>query len=468
VTVRRAGSPDPDGAAVVYWMQRAQRAWDNPALDVAISAANLLSKPIVVFFGLNPFVTRANLRHYTFLVEGLRDIASGLRQRRAGFVLRAYPHHHLERFLEEVRPVLVIGDENPLRQMAGWRRAVAERLRVPLWTVDADVVVPTAMLETEQYAARTIRPRIYKHLSAFLAATPEPTARIVWKGSERSARVAASHAILDGLPIDRSVEAVRAFRGGTSAARLALARFITTGLAGYDGDRNHPEESGTSRLSPYLHFGQLGPREVARRVIRSGAPEPAIAAFIEQLVVRRELAISYVHFNAAYDRLGGCEQWARRTLRRHSFDRREPLYDRQAFESAATGDPLWNAAQREMATIGWMHNYTRMYWGKKILEWSRSPDEAFDTAVALNDRYLLDGRDPNGYANIAWSIGGKHDRPWPERRVYGTIRSMSFASTRRKFDAARYIEQYGAASDVDLYRRLTATRRITRAASRAD
>jgi deoxyribodipyrimidine photo-lyase len=461
VTIRRAGSPDPEGTAVVYWMQRAQRAWDNPALDLAISAANLLDKPLVVFFGLFPFVTRANLRHYTFLAEGLRDIASGLRQRRVGFVLRLYPRHRLEPFVDEVRPALVIGDENPLRQMDAWRTTMAERVRVPLWTVDADVVVPTAILEKEQYAARTIRPRIHEHLPAFLEKTLQPDARIQWTARVTGERVAAPTAILDGLPIDRRIGAVGTFRGGTSAARTALTRFIATGLADYDAVRNHPEQAGTSRLSPYLHFGHLGPREVARHVMRSGAPEASIAAFIEQLVVRRELAVNFVHFNDAYDRLDGCAAWARRTLRRHGFDRRAHLYGRDTLEAAATADPLWNAAQREMTTTGWMHNYVRMYWGKKILEWSRSAQEAFDTAVVLNDRYLLDGRDPNGYANIAWSIGGKHDRPWPERPVYGTIRSMSFASTRRKFDAARYIEQHGTASDVDLYRRLTVRRRAT-------
>jgi deoxyribodipyrimidine photo-lyase len=455
VTVRRRGEPDADGAAVIYWMQRAQRASDNPALDVAIDAANLLRKPLVVFFGLNPFVERANLRHYTFLAEGLADVARGVAGRGATFVLRAHPHHRLAPFLDEIRPALVVGDENPLRQTEAWRAAVADLVRVPLWTVDADVVVPTALLETEQYAARTIRPRIHRQLAAYLVETPEPSALV--RGFTVTSPIAApaSTAILDGLPIDRSVGAVETFHGGTSAARDALDRFIQGALAHYDEDRNHPERPGTSMLSPYLHFGHIGPREVARAILRSGAPEPSVTAFIEQLVVRRELAVNFVRFNASYDRLDGCESWARQTLRRHSLDAREHIYTASEFEAAATADPLWNAAQRQMVTTGWMHNYVRMYWGKKILEWSASPAEAFATAVALNDRYEVDGRDPNGFTNIAWSIGGKHDRPWPERRVYGTIRSMSFASTSRKFDAARYIEQHGRASDVERYRTLT-------------
>ena len=455
VTIRRRGAPDADGDAVIYWMQRAQRAVDNPALDVAITAANLLRKPLVVFFGLNPFVERANLRHYTFLAEGLADLAAGVAARRGTFVLRAHPHHRLAPFLEEVRPAMVIGDENPLRQAEGWRAAMADAVRVPLWTVDADVIVPTALLETEQYAARTIRPRIHRQLATFLDESPEPKVRLNGFAAPTRFAAPATTAILDGLPLDRRVGPIDTFHGGTVAARSALSQFIKTRLGHYDEDRNRPERSGTSALSPYLHFGHIGPREVARAVMRSGAPEASVAAFVEQLVVRRELAVNFVRFNAAYDRLDGCEPWARQTLRRHSLDVREHLYSASEFEHAATADPLWNAAQLQMVNTGWMHNYVRMYWGKKILEWSASPAEAFATAIMLNDRYEVDGRDPNGFTNIAWSIGGKHDRPWPERRVYGTIRSMSFGSTSRKFDAARYIEQYGRPSDLALYRQLT-------------
>ena len=438
VTVRHAGVPDPDGHAVVYWMQRAQRAWDNPALDAAIEAGNALHKPVVVFFGLNPFVARANLRHYRFLAEGLSDIVSGLRDRRVGCVLRAYPHHRLEPFLDEVRPALLIGDENPLRQAERWREQIAERIHVPFWTVDADVVVPSQMLEKEQYAARTIRPRIHRVLETFLVPSPEPTARIAWTPGARPAGVAPDIAILDGLPIDRRVPPIDSIRGGTTEARRHLKAFVTSRLNAYDVARNHPERDGTSRLSAFLHFGQIGPREVALAVRDSGCAPASVAAFLEQLIVRRELAVNFVRFNDAYDRLDGCERWARQTLRQHQADPRPHLYTLAEFESAATHDPLWNAAQREMVTTGFMQGYIRMYWAKKILEWSTDAQEAFETAVTLNDRYELDGRDPNGYTNIAWAIGGKHDRPWPSRPVYGAIRSMSSASTSRKFDAAAY------------------------------
>lgn len=438
VTVRTRGTPYPDGEVIVYWMQRAQRAWDNPALDLAIHLGNLLAKPVVTFFGLHPFVLHANLRHYRFLVDGLADVADGLRERRVGFVLRAYPRHQLLPFLTEVRPCLVIGDENPLRQMERWREHVAEHTRVPFWTVDADVVVPSRLIEGEQYAARTIRPRIHKHLSTYLAATVEPIA-------ERAAPVerAEPSRLLESLPLDRSIAPVGEPRGGLAHARTRLRRFVERHLANYAEARNHPEDDGTSQLSPYLHFGQIGPCEVARAITAADAPVAATEGFLEQLIVRRELAINFVRHNDAYDRLAGCEAWARRTLRQHQFDARSHTYAAEQLEAAATHDDLWNAAQHQMVTCGWMHGYVRMYWAKKILEWSGSPEEAFETAIRLNDRYELDGRDPSGYANIAWAIGGKHDRPWPTRPVYGAIRSMSYASTSKKFDSARYIRRYG-------------------------
>ncbi len=445
VTVRRPGAPDPEGSCVVYWMQRAQRAFDNPALDVAIEAANALRKPVVAFLGLVPFYPNANLRHYAFLVQGFPDIARGLAKRGVGLVLRRYPHHGLIRFCQEVRASLVIGDENPLREPEGWRRAAAQKLRVPCWTVDADVIVPSKLLEKEQYAARTIRPRLRALLDEFLVPPANPRARVAWKRPRRLASLRPESDLLEGFPIDRSVPPVAAMRGGSAEAQRALSAFVRRRLRGYAVERNRPETDGTSRLSPYLHFGHLGPHTVALAVRRAGAPRADREAFLEELVVRRELAVNFVRFNRNYDRLAGCEPWALRTLGAHRRDEREHSYSLRRLEGAETHDPLWNAAQRQMTAGGWMHGYLRMYWAKKILEWTRSPQEAFEIAVRLNDRYELDGRDPNGYAGIAWAIGGKHDRAWgPERPVYGKIRYMSYASTSRKFDSRLYIRRVEA------------------------
>ncbi len=454
VTVRTRGLPDADGTCVVYWMQRTHRGEDNPALDVAIAAGNALRKPVVVFFGLLPFVAGGNLRHYRFLVDGLPDVGAALRRRRVGFVVRRYPHHRLLPFVERLRPALVVGDENPLRQAEAWRERVSIELRAPFWTVDADVVVPSRLIHAEQYAARTIRPRLQRHLARFLVVPPETHAHVAWHApasiETATAGAGAGADLLEGLPIDDSVAPVAGLRGGTTEARRRLRAFIETRMARYDSDRNRPECDGTSMLSPYLHFGHIGPREVALAVRDADVPAAASEVFLEQLVVRRELAVNFVLFNRDYDRLAGCEPWARRTLAQHERDERAALYTPEQLEAAATADPLWNAAQAQMVTTGWMHGYLRMYWAKRLLEWTRTADEAHRIAVRLNDRYEVDGRDPNGYANIAWAIGGKHDRPWPPRPIFGSVRSMSHQRTMRKFDAQRYIARFGPPAPGDV------------------
>ncbi len=424
----------------MYWMQRAQRAVGNPALDAAIEIANALHKPVVAFLGLVPFYPHANLRHYQFLVAGLDDIATGLKARGVGFVLRRYPHHRLEQFCEEVHPAIVIGDENPLRDPERWRQELAGRLRTPLWTVDADVVVPSALLEKEQYAARTIRPRIHAQLPRFLKEIPDNIAHVPWNPKHHAQSLRPEADLLNGFPVDRTVQPVKGFIGGTQEALAVLKRFVRDRLKGYGEQRNKPELDGTSQLSPYLHFGHLSPVTVAVAVQKADAPQSDREAFLEELIVRRELAINFVRFNPRYDQLKGCEPWALRSLKVHSLDHRTHRYSERQLENAETRDPLWNAAQKQMVLTGWMHGYLRMYWAKKILEWSPAPGRAFEVAVRLNDRYELDGRDPNGYAGIAWAIGGKHDRAWgPERPVYGKVRYMSYESTSRKFDSRRYI-----------------------------
>ncbi len=441
VTVRRAGAPDPAGICVVYWMQRAQRGVDNPALNAAVAAANELGKPVVVFFAPVPFYPHANLRHYRFLAEGIPDIANSLRKRNIGFVLRRFPDSSLLRFCDEVKPALVVGDENPLRATEAWRRKAARSLRVPLWTVDADVIVPSKLLEKAQYAARIIRPRIQAYLPRFLVAQRNPNAHVFWKKPKRLATLAPDFDITQGWQIDRSVAAVSRWRGGSREGLRLLQQFIKYKLPGYATGRNHPELDETSRLSPYLHFGHIAPLTVALAVKKSDASRADKEAFLNQIITWRELAINFVRFNPDYDNFECGEAWAHRTLAKHAKDRRPVVYSAAQLENAATHDPLWNAAQLQMVNTGWMHNYLRMYWAKKILEWSSSPAEAYRIAVELNDKYELDGRDPNGYAGIAWAIAGKFDRPWFERPIFGQIRYMSAASTGRKFDSKKYIQQ---------------------------
>ena len=448
VTVRRPGPPATDGCCVVYCMQRAQRGLDNPALDLAIEMGNLLKQPVLVFFGLHPKYPRANLRHYAFLIDGLEETRRRVEERGAIFLFRPYPAHDLIAFCREVSPSLVIGDENPMREPEGWRCSAARQLTVPFWTVDADVVVPTRLFPKEEYAARTIRPKIHRLLPQFLQRGSEPAAQVRWPSNRPlpKSEPIDRERLLRELPLDRAVGAVQGARGGTAAGLARLETFLDRILREYDTARNLPPIEGTSQLSAYLHFGQLGPLTIALAVEkRAGVPEAARAAFLEELIVRRELAINYVARNPYYDSLQGCHGWAVQTLTRHAGDPRPYLYSLEQFEQAATHDPLWNAAQREMVVSGRMHGYLRMYWAKKILEWTRHPEEAFSFAVHLNDRYQLDGRDPNGYTGIAWAIGGKHDRPWgPERPIFGLIRYMVASGCARKFSIAGYLDRVAA------------------------
>jgi deoxyribodipyrimidine photo-lyase len=446
VTTRRGGAADTQGRCVVYWMQRAQRAEDNPALEKAIEVANHLEKPVVVFFRLVPQASEANLRHYTFLVQGLADVARGLERRRVGFVLRRHPEHGFLKFCDEVRPCLVVGDEDPRREAEETKSRVGRGLRVPYWTVDGDVVVPTRLLGKENYAARTIRPRLRLRLKEFLKPPRKVPVQVAWKRFGNIRTLSPADDLLRGFPVNRSVEPVSGFVGGTAEAKRRLRRFVRERLKGYARNRNLPEIDGTSQLSPYLHFGQIGPHTVALAVRDAAAPRRDREAFLEEFIVRRELAVNFVRFNPDYDRLSGCERWALKTLAAHAQDRRPYLYSEADLENGETHDPLWNAAQRQMVSTGWMHGYVRMYWAKKILEWTRSFEEAFEIALRLNDRYELDGRDPSGVTGVAWAIGGKHDRAWgPERPIYGKIRYMSFASTSKKFDSKAYIAKVAKA-----------------------
>lgn len=440
VQVRRNGPPDGEGRCVVYWMQHAQRVLDNPALELAVQAANELKKPLVVFLSIFPY-PGANLRHYQFLLEGLPEIAEGLRRRSIGFVLRRYPGHGLLAFCEQARPALVIGDENPAREPERWRRQAARKLRIPYWTVDADVIVPSRLLQKEQYAAYTLRPRIHRLLPDFLLPLPVQEVHVPWQPLPGLASLRPDDDLLAGWELNRSVQPVRDWRGGTQAGLARLRAFLRNGLGSYAEGRNRPEVDGSSKLSPWLHFGHLSPLTIALAVREALVTETARVAFLEQLIVRRELAYNFVRYNPSYDSFESCPAWAQRTLLQHVHDPRPITYSERQLTAAETHDPLWNAAQIQMVESGWMHNLLRMYWAKKILEWSRTPAEAWEIAVRLNDGYELDGRDPNGYAGIAWAIGGVHDRAWFNRPIFGLIRYMSRESFGRKFNSRLYMQQ---------------------------
>jgi deoxyribodipyrimidine photo-lyase len=425
-------------------MQRAQRGVDNPALNLAIELGNALRLPVLTVFGLTADFPSAQRRHYRFLLEGLRDAASDLNARRGALAVRVgRPDQIVPAIARVERAALVVGDENPIRIGGEWRAAVARALRIPMYLVDADVIVPTSLFPREEYAARTIRPKIHRVWDEYLKPVPNPTALFEWSGRPPFGEEIDPVGLLARVGVQGAAE-VPGYHGGTTEAMRRLRHFVHDRLPQYASDRNQPAKYVTSELSAHLHFGQISPVTIARQVSGSGASRECIDVYLEELIVRRELAINFVARNPNYDSLAGCPEWGRRTLAKHASDRRPVVYSAPQLEAGDTHDPLWNAAQKEMVLTGRMHNYLRMYWAKKILEWTPDPQTAFTIALDLNDRYEMDGRDPNGYAGVAWALGGKHDRPHPERPIFGTIRYMSFEAARRKLDVAAYIKRVEA------------------------
>ena len=448
ITIRCDGPPDPKGRCVVYWMQRAQRGIDNHAVDIAVAVANLLELPLVVYFAAISNFPHANLRHYAFLNQGLVDIEQDLQRRNITFLMRRAPHESHEQLLRDVHATFLIGDENPLRAPEQWRKQLASRISIPFWTVDADVIIPSKLIDKPQYGAYTIRPRLYRLLPDYLHPYENPHASHTWKRPRGFQSDSVHEDITRGwTALDRSVAPVEAWQGGTQAAFRRLKHFTGTPLPAYIAQRNHPETDGTSCLSPYLHFGHIGPLSIALAVEAAAKADrklqPAKDSYFNELIVWRELAINFVSYTPNYDSPACAEDWAKQTIAEHARDEREHIYTLRQLETAQTHDPLWNAGQLQMLRHGWMHNYIRMYWAKKILEWTPDIATAMKYCIHLNDKYFLDGRDPNGYAGIAWALVGKFDRAWGERPIFGKIRYMSGASTGKKFDSKRYIERMG-------------------------
>jgi deoxyribodipyrimidine photo-lyase len=431
-----------DGRYILYWMQASQRVDCNHALEYAVGEANERNLPVVVVFGLTDRFPEANLRHYAFMMEGLEEVRKGLNSRGIRFVLfHRSPELAATAMAEEA--ALVVADRGYLRIQRQWRNHVAKNAPCAVVQVESDAVVPVETASPkEEYTAGTLRPKLQRILEGYLIPLKE---RPVRKDS-LSLRLDADPegdltSLLKKMKIDRAVSPARAFRGGTARANALLEEFIAKKIRHYDELRSDPGLDYSSHLSPYLHFGQVSPLAVALRIAAEKAiPAGARESFLEELIVRRELSMNFVFYNDRYDDYECLPNWARKTLAEHAKDRREYLYDADQWERAGTHDPYWNAAQREMMITGKMHNYMRMYWGKKLLEWSRTPAEAFRTALTLNNRYELDGRDPNGFAGVAWCFG-KHDRAWFERKVFGKIRYMNDAGLKRKFDMDAYLKK---------------------------
>lgn len=436
------GGAVPRGRYVLYWMQASQRVTYNHALEYAIETANDLRLPLVVFFGITDRFPNANRRHYAFMLEGLSEVQGALGQRGIQFVLR---HISPERgALDLAREAsCVVVDQGYLRIQRAWYDYIAQRINCPLIQVESNVVVPTALVSNkEEYAARTIRPKIHRLLPDYLRPLAQRSPLIPSTGLDiETLHLTSIREQLARLAIDHSVDQVASFIGGASQAEARLRDLIESKLERYADLRNDPSLNHVSHLSPYLHFGQISPLHVALEVKSAGQ---GADAFLEELIVRRELSMNMCLYNPSYDQYECVvPAWARKTLAAHRDDRRAYIYTQEQLEQAQTHDEYWNAAQQEMVLTGKMHGYMRMYWGKKIIEWSTDPATAFERALYLNDKYELDGRDPNGYTGVAWCFG-KHDRPWQERPIFGTVRYMDAKGLERKFDIKAYVRRIKA------------------------
>ncbi len=437
-----------DGDCVIYWMSRDQRVEDNWALLYAQELAQEQNIPLMVVFALSHNFLGATLRQYDFMLHGLAEVREKLNWNNIPFLLLQSEKKVPEMILDSINqyhPAAVVTDFSPLKIGRQWREYVAQQSSVPVFEVDSHNIIPAWITSSKQeFAAHTIRLKIYKLLNTYLEQFPKlqkqekpPITSTEWSIEN----------VLEALTIDTTVPAVDWITPGESAALDVLDNFITYRLQRYNNQRNDPNENALSNLSPYLHFGQISAQRIALEIVDATGKglqpklimiESSAEAFLEELIVRRELADNYCLYNSNYDSIQGAPEWGIKTLHEHREDVREIHYSLAQLEQGATHDTIWNTAQREMVNKGKMHGYMRMYWAKKLLEWTESPEQAIEYAVYLNDKYELDGRDPNGYVGILWSIAGLHDRPWFERAIFGKVRYMSANGLKTKFDTEKY------------------------------
>ena len=426
--------------SVLYWMSRDQRVNDNWALLFAQELALERKVSLGVVFSLVPRFLNATSRQYGFMLKGLQEVENHLAELNIPFfLLIGSPEQELPAFLVKHHIGSLVTDFDPLRIKQQWKKEVAAHIKSRIYEVDGRNIVPCWEASSKkEYAAYTLRPKIHRALPEFLKdfplaqKHPFPWPKKVKKTNWDEAEIS--------LKIDRSVPEIDWLLPREKAAAATLDRFLTKKLSAYASRRNDPTEDGVSNLSPYLHFGQISAQRVALQLKKKKVNKESKDGFLEELIVRRELSDNFCFYNPDYDRFAGFPEWAQKTLNEHRCEKREYLYYLEQFEDGKTHDDLWNAAQMEMVHRGKMHGYLRMYWAKKILEWTGSPEEALEVAILLNDKYELDGRDTNGYVGIAWSVGGVHDRAWKERPIFGKIRYMSYGGCKAKFDVNSYIK----------------------------
>lgn len=434
---------------VLYWCQINRRTESNHALAHAIHLANQLKLPVLVYEGLTCTYREANDRIHTFVLENVQEMAAACEKLGVGYVFylrakRTDANNVLYRLAEDA--AAVVTDDFPVFIVRQHLESVPAKLPVPCFAVDSSTVVPMNHFEKREWAAYTIRPKVHKALPNYLKplVMPKVNHRYVGQPPDFATPVEAGSVsrLVAACDINHHIAPSTAFRGGMKAARKRLAHFLKANFTRYEADRNQPSAHATSNLSPYLHYGMISPLEVALAA-REQAAEAGLnaTAFLEELIVRRELAFNFARYaGAQVECLSSLPDWARNTLRKHAVDIRDPQYKREQFEQAKTHDDIWNAAQKELLLRGKIHGYYRMYWGKKIIEWSPTCQDALETMIFLHDRYALDGRNPNTYTGILWCFG-LHDRPWTERPIFGQIRYMSYDGMKRKTDYASYLRE---------------------------
>lgn len=437
-----------NGRYVLYWMQMFKRTSRNHALTWAIRKANELKMPLVVYEGLKYYYPWASDRLHTFILEGIEEKRREFERLGIKYIFflqkdESSPKNTVAKLAKDA--ALIVTDDFPCFIIPGHNRRIAERAEIAVHAVDSNGVIPMSKFDKEEYAAYTIRPKINKLLPSYLAPIAEETVETDGTGIDIDADfetlVTAKNIpeLVSACDIDHSVKPSQVYHGGTANGRERLKKFVSEILPDYDKARSKPDRDGSSRLSAYLHFGFLSPLEIALAVQNADAPQESKDAYLEELIVRRELSYNMTRHNPKYDSLEALPAWVHKSMRAHTDDDRQFNYSLEELEAGKTHDELWNAAQREMVVTGEMHNYVRMLWGKNVIAWSRSYEEAFETLVHLNNKYCLDGRNPNSYAGILWCFG-KHDRPWMERSVLGQIRYMTSGSTGKKFDSKKYIQ----------------------------
>lgn len=438
----------PDGDYVLYWMGANRRVESNHALLRAVDLANELGLPVLCYEGVTCDYPHANDRLHTFLLEGVPATARRLKRLGIGYCFylrrrRSDPGDIFFRLAE--RAACVVADDYPAAYPARVNDEAPPKLPVRYEAVDSSCIVPMNLLDKREYAAYTIRPKIRRLLPEHLVPCPEPRVRRRWQGPLPEFHFEFSESQIPSIvatcEIDHSVPPSLSFRGSREEAEARLRLFLEKNLRRYAKQRNQPAAHATSRMSPYLHFGRISSLEIALAALDHARQHHLMAdEFLEELIVRRELAFNFVRHSPNPACLANLPEWARATLLAHAKDPRQPCYTRAQFERAETHDRLWNACQKEMLLRGVIHGYYRMYWGKKIIEWSPTCQDALETMVYIHDRYALDGRDPNTYTNILWCFG-LHDRPWQERPVFGMIRYMSLEGMKRKTDVDAYLRE---------------------------